>query len=112
MRTKLAQRRLRPPGGGESKNPQTSQKEICGVVPSGPGGSAEDGAQGQHADGSDDRGCRQGDDPGQGEDRKSTRLNSSHVAISYAVFCLKKKNWSCIVFVIYLRGCSYFSSYI
>src|SRR5207253_3612788 len=27
----------------------------------------------------------------QGRDRKSTRLNSSHVAISYAVFCLKKK---------------------
>src|SRR5699024_12645443 len=27
-----------------------------------------------------------------GEDRKSTRLNSSHVSISYAVFCLKKKN--------------------
>src|SRR5437870_10207181 len=26
------------------------------------------------------------------QDRKSTRLNSSHVAISYAVFCLKKKN--------------------
>src|SRR5690625_7115411 len=25
-------------------------------------------------------------------DRKSTRLNSSHVAISYAVFCLKKKD--------------------
>src|SRR5690625_5843535 len=35
-------------------------------------------------------------DSGQDEaalkDRKSTRLNSSHVAISYAVFCLKKKN--------------------
>src|SRR5690625_6377407 len=30
------------------------------------------------------------DDP-TAEDRKSTRLNSSHVAISYAVFCLKKK---------------------
>src|SRR5690625_7074690 len=29
--------------------------------------------------------------PGAKEDRKSTRLNSSHVAISYAVFCLKKK---------------------
>src|SRR5699024_11778679 len=29
--------------------------------------------------------------PGPGEDRKSTRLNSSHVSISYAVFCLKKK---------------------
>src|SRR5437870_9494467 len=28
---------------------------------------------------------------GPSEDRKSTRLNSSHVAISYAVFCLKKK---------------------
>src|SRR5438067_5898521 len=27
-----------------------------------------------------------------GKDRKSTRLNSSHVSISYAVFCLKKKN--------------------
>src|SRR5690606_41093551 len=26
------------------------------------------------------------------EDRKSTRLNSSHVKISYAVFCLQKKN--------------------
>src|SRR5438067_7848065 len=26
-----------------------------------------------------------------GSDRKSTRLNSSHVSISYAVFCLKKK---------------------
>src|SRR2546426_7622093 len=30
------------------------------------------------------------------EDRKSTRLNSSHLVISYAVFCLKKKNnWYC-----------------
>src|SRR5258707_10032125 len=28
---------------------------------------------------------------GEGEDRKSTRLNSSHANISYAVFCLKKK---------------------
>src|SRR5690606_41403959 len=29
---------------------------------------------------------------GELQDRKSTRLNSSHVKISYAVFCLKKKN--------------------
>src|SRR5438045_6842599 len=29
--------------------------------------------------------------PGQPLDRKSTRLNSSHLGISYAVFCLKKK---------------------
>src|SRR3712207_7851751 len=28
---------------------------------------------------------------GRGQDRKSTRLNSSHANISYAVFCLKKK---------------------
>src|SRR5258708_23584641 len=30
---------------------------------------------------------------GAGVDRKSTRLNSSHQIISYAVFCLKKKNY-------------------
>src|SRR5690625_5954926 len=30
------------------------------------------------------------------QDRKSTRLNSSHVAISYAVFCLKKKTYTAI----------------
>src|SRR5690242_21625298 len=31
------------------------------------------------------------DEPSPGKDRKSTRLNSSHMSISYAVFCLKKK---------------------
>src|SRR3712207_7629574 len=31
-------------------------------------------------------------------DRKSTRLNSSHANISYAVFCLKKKNNICTTF--------------
>src|SRR5207249_6322867 len=31
-------------------------------------------------------------DAGATRDRKSTRLNSSHVSISYAVFCLKKRN--------------------
>src|SRR3989442_7706751 len=35
---------------------------------------------------------RRGHYPGLRGDRKSTRLNSSHVRISYAVFCLKKKN--------------------
>src|SRR5437868_13123587 len=35
------------------------------------------------------QGCR--DVLTEGADRKSTRLNSSHVSISYAVFCLKKK---------------------
>src|SRR5439155_20045835 len=41
--------------------------------------------------------ARQDNRPGphsEPRDRKSTRLNSSHVAISYAVFCLKKKNTS------------------
>src|SRR3712207_7933475 len=38
---------------------------------------------------------RQGAGPdGEPGDRKSTRLNSSHANISYAVFCLKKKNSS------------------
>src|SRR5690606_13451227 len=37
----------------------------------------------------DERGVR-----GELVDRKSTRLNSSHVKISYAVFCLKKKNYT------------------
>src|SRR5947207_10811499 len=32
-----------------------------------------------------------------GRDRKSTRLNSSHTVISYAVFCLKKKNQNDVV---------------
>src|SRR2546426_3782009 len=37
------------------------------------------------------RGCRYPVTFGDSADRKSTRLNSSHLVISYAVFCLKKK---------------------
>src|SRR5260221_2454793 len=33
---------------------------------------------------------------GRGRDRKSTRLNSSHTVISYAVFCLNKKEKTCV----------------
>src|SRR5215468_11576764 len=40
------------------------------------------------ARGGSGRGRRAG---ARGRDRKSTRLNSSHITISYAVFCLKKK---------------------
>src|SRR5436190_6419095 len=48
--------------------------------------------------------------PVQTPDRKSTRLNSSHTVISYAVFCLKKKTESVIVLNCHehlgqLRGC-------
>src|SRR5699024_11873594 len=37
------------------------------------------------------------------QDRKSTRLNSSHVSISYAVFCLKKKNRTSVAIVQVLK---------
>src|SRR2546430_9276398 len=47
-----------------------------------PGGGDRFGRRGDHRD---------GDQSGR-LDRKSTRLNSSHSQISYAVFCLKKKN--------------------
>src|SRR5207249_10262410 len=36
------------------------------------------------------------------KDRKSTRLNSSHVSISYAVFCLKKKRLIIVIYYLYL----------
>src|SRR3712207_8260083 len=45
---------------------------------------AQDGVGDQHLVGA-------GRPVAHGEDRKSTRLNSSHANISYAVFCLKKK---------------------
>src|SRR3712207_8110114 len=47
------------------------------------------GGQGQRRR---ERGRRRGVGCGRRRDRKSTRLNSSHANISYAVFCLKKKN--------------------
>src|SRR5256885_3275627 len=37
-------------------------------------------------------GLQLAEEKGDAADRKSTRLNSSHLVISYAVFCLKKKN--------------------
>src|SRR3712207_6942865 len=54
------------------------------------------GSVGTVIDGADVRGARARRAGGEPqfflEDRKSTRLNSSHANISYAVFCLKKKN--------------------
>src|SRR3989442_10979691 len=43
--------------------------------------------------GADGRPEQQRRDEARDRDRKSTRLNSSHVRISYAVFCLKKKKY-------------------
>src|SRR6266508_5408965 len=56
-----------PPRAGRSPDPRNT-------APPGPLGVPRRGRRGER-----------------GRDRKSTRLNSSHVAISYAVFCLKKK---------------------
>src|SRR3712207_8417822 len=39
---------------------------------------------------------------GKSTDRKSTRLNSSHANISYAVFCLKKKNYDLAILGLYI----------
>src|SRR3712207_7755671 len=41
---------------------------------------------------------------GVGKDRKSTRLNSSHANISYAVFCLKKKKALPLITILALRA--------
>src|SRR3712207_8441904 len=50
----------------------------------------------QRADGR----VHRGDDCSATPDRKSTRLNSSHANISYAVFCLKKKNYKISVVLV------------
>src|SRR3712207_7412746 len=41
-----------------------------------------------------------GEEPRDAQDRKSTRLNSSHANISYAVFCLKKKKKTSFILII------------
>src|SRR3712207_8685231 len=48
------------------------------------------GGQGRHVN--EEEPQEGGSQPLGDQDRKSTRLNSSHANISYAVFCLKKKN--------------------
>src|SRR3712207_6916247 len=66
-------RSRRPPavGSGGSGRADEQRHRVAGQQVRQAGGAARDG--------------------GAGEDRKSTRLNSSHANISYAVFCLKKK---------------------
>src|SRR3989442_5826038 len=71
--TTLFRSRRRDPGG---RLPQADRSSVGG------------GCQGRH-------GIRPTHHGGV-RDRKSTRLNSSHVRISYAVFCLKKKNNICV----------------
>src|SRR5688572_31716616 len=61
--------------------------------------------QARHGDRQDRRQrCRVRDALVEVQDRKSTRLNSSHSQISYAVFCLKKKNDTLIHANLYSLG--------
>src|SRR3712207_7921264 len=75
-----------------SRGPPTSWAGGAGAAQRGPCSGA---GSGQAADGVvRDDAVVMGDPPPPGgslQDRKSTRLNSSHANISYAVFCLKKK---------------------
>src|SRR3712207_7871747 len=73
-------RREERPGVGEVRLRQHQQRLETAVV------RGDQGAV-------DEPGARFGVGEGGDEDRKSTRLNSSHANISYAVFCLKKKKF-------------------
>src|SRR3712207_8220342 len=79
--------------------PYTTLFRSCGPARGGSGGALRRGREpferkpenaGNPAAGPPGTGLRRFP-PGAGPDRKSTRLNSSHANISYAVFCLKKK---------------------
>src|SRR3712207_7053569 len=72
---------LRPDGGAGSGWAATRPRNLARDKPALGGGGSPGRARGRRAWKERDR----------GRDRKSTRLNSSHANISYAVFCLKKK---------------------
>src|SRR5438552_13832737 len=63
----------------------------CVVGDQAPAGGVRAGAAGSRPSGPRDRVLHLSVADGEARDRKSTRLNSSHQIISYAVFCLKKK---------------------
>src|SRR5690606_41039718 len=66
--------------------------QVVGVGRQGRGRRGEGGGgEGQYQRGGSGESGQPSPAVGPGRDRKSTRLNSSHVKISYAVFCLKKK---------------------
>src|SRR5437868_12445788 len=80
---------------------------ICGATSAtgiGPAGCAWAAARAASAANSMLASCRHCSPDGEPAiDRKSTRLNSSHVSISYAVFCLKKKKKKKIVIILTLQ---------
>src|SRR2546429_6752579 len=75
---------------GRSDDGSRPNREVAGAVSIAAGGA---GRRSRHADSAADRQAQTASWFGMdhGTDRKSTRLNSSHGYISYAVFCLKKK---------------------
>src|SRR6266511_5746410 len=80
-----------PTGGNQRENVDCSGRAgvvYGGLATAGRGGPGCEDRHGEHHV-PPERG--HGDRAGAHQDRKSTRLNSSHVKISYAVFCLKKK---------------------
>src|SRR5256885_7417797 len=80
---------LWPTCPGQAAQTDHPWKAVTGreELPTGPGGSPRPGS---HPD-------RKNSSIRTARDRKSTRLNSSHLVISYAVFCLKKKKHICIL---------------
>src|SRR2546422_4581485 len=78
----------------ETREPPILERAEVHVVAEGPGGGdgerERQGGARRHPRLAEQRGGRHAARPAHG-DRKSTRLNSSHGYISYAVFCLKKK---------------------
>src|SRR3712207_8363269 len=73
-----------------SDNSQDLSSTGAGGLPWHRAGAARGGGARRRPEGSRGGPAGHAGGPG-GEDRKSTRLNSSHANISYAVFCLKKK---------------------
>src|SRR5436853_4834367 len=72
--------------------PQQHRRAEEGERPGGEGTKdARRPAQAAPVDEREHQAIAEAEHPDDAEDRKSTRLNSSHLGISYAVFCLKKK---------------------
>src|SRR5690554_7394355 len=81
-----------------SGNEEQQQRQAGNDVGHDEGGRDHAGEQGATLEAAEAH-QRDGRQRAQHQDRKSTRLNSSHVRISYAVFCLKKKRKTCSLLV-------------
>src|SRR2546426_2402013 len=73
------------------RSPAGERDQAHAPAAEGPGEDQLGQAFGQRHDGGQHQGGRAADEDASAKDRKSTRPNSSHLVISYAVFCLKKK---------------------